>query len=69
MQLTAEQEAILRSTGNLRINTVAGSGKTTTLMAYAASRPAGSRILYLAFTPLIIIGFVAWKWKKKNTNS
>jgi hypothetical protein len=26
-------------------------------------------ILYLAFTPLVIIGFVAWKWKKKNTNS
>ncbi len=49
MQLTAEQEAIIASTGNLRINAVAGSGKTTTLVAYAGSRPQSSRILYLAF--------------------
>lgn len=49
MQLTLEQEAILASTGNLRINAVAGSGKTTTLVAYAKSRPPQSRILYLAF--------------------
>jgi len=47
--LTEEQIAIIRSTGNIRINAVAGSGKTTTIIEYAASRPAGSRILYLAF--------------------
>lgn len=47
--LTAEQQAIVASKGHLKINAVAGSGKTTTLMAYAQSRPANSRILYLAF--------------------
>lgn len=49
MKLSAEQTAIILSTGNIRINAVAGSGKTTTLVEYAAKRPAGSRILYLAF--------------------
>ncbi|MDQ3276962.1 MAG: AAA family ATPase [Bacteroidota bacterium] len=49
LRLTAEQEAIIRSTGNIRINAVAGSGKTTTIVHYAATRPAGSRILYLAY--------------------
>ena len=48
-QLTEEQIAIIRSTGDIRINAVAGSGKTTTIIEYAASRPSGSRILYLAF--------------------
>ncbi|RYZ20937.1 MAG: ATP-dependent helicase [Chitinophagaceae bacterium] len=49
MALTAEQEAILAAGGDIKINAVAGSGKTTTVIQYAASRPAGSRILYLAF--------------------
>ena len=49
MLLTPEQQAILQTTGSIRINAVAGSGKTTTLIAYAKSRPADSRILYLAF--------------------
>jgi len=48
-KLTSEQQAILNSIGNIRINAVAGSGKTTTLIEYATSRPRGSRILYLAF--------------------
>lgn len=47
--LTEQQIAVIRSSGNLRINAVAGSGKTTTVIEYAASRPAVSRILYLAF--------------------
>jgi superfamily I DNA/RNA helicase len=47
--LTKEQTAIIQSTGDIRINAVSGSGKTTTVIEYAASRPAGSRILYLAF--------------------
>lgn len=46
---TAEQIAIINSTGNIAINAVAGSGKTTTLIEYAASRPGNARILYLAF--------------------
>ena len=49
MQFTLEQEAIIASTGNIKINAVAGSGKTTTVVAYARSRPADARILYLAF--------------------
>ena len=47
--LTEEQIAIINSTGNIRINAVAGSGKTTTIIEYAASRPPSSKILYLAF--------------------
>lgn len=49
MQLTQEQTSIVQSESNIKINAVAGSGKTTTLIAYAASRPKTSKILYLAF--------------------
>jgi F-box protein, helicase, 18 len=49
LNLTAEQKAIIASTGNIRINAVAGSGKTTTIIQYAASRRQDSKILYLAF--------------------
>ena len=45
MKLTAEQKAIINSTGNIKINAVAGSGKTTTLIEYAKARPKGSKIL------------------------
>ncbi len=47
--LTGEQQKIVDSNGDICINAVAGSGKTSTLIAYAASRPASARILYLAF--------------------
>lgn len=49
MNLTKEQQAIISSTGNIKINAVAGSGKTTTVIEYARTRPKGSKILYLAF--------------------
>ncbi len=49
MELTEEQKIIIGSSGNIRINAVAGSGKTTTIIEYARTRPKGSRILYLAF--------------------
>jgi len=49
MNLTKEQQAIIHSTGNIKINAVAGSGKTTTIIEYAKARPATSRILYIAF--------------------
>ena len=49
MELTKEQIAIIHSTGNIKINAVAGSGKTTTIIEYAKARPATSKILYLAF--------------------
>lgn len=37
--LTREQMAIINSTGDIKINAVAGSGKTTTLIEYAKVRP------------------------------
>ena len=43
LALTPEQTAIIRSTGNISINAVAGSGKTTTIIEYARTRPPGSR--------------------------
>jgi len=49
MQFTREQKAIIHSEGNIKINAVAGSGKTSTLIAYAMARPKTARILYLAF--------------------
>jgi F-box protein 18 (helicase) len=49
MQLTDEQQAILASRGDIAINAVAGSGKTSTLIEYARVCKPGSRILYLAF--------------------
>ncbi|MFA4852620.1 MAG: UvrD-helicase domain-containing protein [Bacteroidales bacterium] len=49
MELTREQINIINSTGNIKINAVAGSGKTTTIIEYAKARPANSKILYLAF--------------------
>lgn len=49
MELTKEQAAIIGTSGDIRINAVAGSGKTTTIIEYARSRPSKSRILYLAF--------------------
>jgi superfamily I DNA/RNA helicase len=49
MQLTDEQQAIIQTNENIVINAVAGSGKTTTLIEYAKTRPSNKRILYLAF--------------------
>ncbi len=49
MQLTDEQKDIIASTGDIKINAVAGSGKTTTILEYAKARPGNKRMLYLAF--------------------
>jgi F-box protein 18 (helicase) len=49
LKLTEEQKAIIATNTDITVNAVAGSGKTSTMIEYAASRPAGSRILYLAF--------------------
>jgi hypothetical protein len=49
LDLTEEQLDIINSSGNIKINAVAGSGKTTTIIEYARTRPRNSRILYLAF--------------------
>jgi len=48
MQRTDEQKAVIAHRGNARVNAVAGSGKTSTLVGYAQERPS-QRILYLAY--------------------
>lgn len=53
MQLTEEQQAVIKTDENLVINAVAGSGKTTTLIEYAKSRPSNKKILYLAFNKTV----------------
>src|SRR4051812_25449776 len=49
MTLTNEQKLIVESKGDIKINAVAGSGKTTTLIAYAKERQNSGKILYIAF--------------------
>lgn len=49
MQLTDEQLKIINSTGDIKINAIAGSGKTTTIVEYAKTRPVNAKILYIAF--------------------
>ncbi len=53
-----EQSAIINSTGNIKIDAVAGSGKTTTLIEYAKTRPKGCKILYLAFNKSVKLGAI-----------
>ena len=65
MKLTHEQKLIINSKGNIRINAIAGSGKTTTIIEYAASRPKDSKILYLAFNKSVKIEAQV-KFKKKE---
>ncbi|GLR17061.1 UvrD-helicase domain-containing protein [Portibacter lacus] len=55
MKFTKEQKAILKSRGDIKINAVAGSGKTTTIIEYARTRPSDSKILYLAFNKSVKI--------------
>jgi F-box protein 18 (helicase) len=68
MKLTPEQELIINSTGNIRINAVAGSGKTTTVIEYARSRPATAKILYLAFNRSVKLE-AEKKFKDKGLNN
>lgn len=49
INLTDEQKEILAYDDNLKINAVAGSGKTTTLIEYAKTRNQKSKFLYIAF--------------------
>ncbi len=63
MKLTYEQHAIINSKGNIKVNAVAGSGKTTTIIEYAKARPRYSKILYLVFNRSVkeeaIVKFIA----------
>ena len=53
MQLTSEQQRIVRSgAARLAVQAGAGAAKTTTLCAYAQARPR-SRVLYVAFNKAI----------------
>lgn len=50
MNLTKEQLEIINSKhNNIKINAVAGSGKTSTIIEYARKRAYNNKILYLAF--------------------
>ena len=55
MQLTSEQKEIIKALGNIKINAVAGSGKTSTIIEYAKNQPMESKILYLAFNKSVKI--------------
>jgi superfamily I DNA/RNA helicase len=49
MQFTDEQEAVFAASGDIKINAVAGSGKTTVLVEFARRQRPGTKILYIAF--------------------
>lgn len=68
MELTKEQYDIIHSTGNIKINAVAGSGKTTTIIEYAKTRPTSSKILYLAFNKSVKLE-AAKKFTDKGLNN
>ena len=68
MNLTQEQLNIINSTGNIKINAVAGSGKTTTIIEYARARPAHSKILYLAFNKSVKLE-ASKKFAEKGLNN
>ena len=55
MKLTAEQEAILATQQDVKINAVAGSGKTSTIVAYAKNCGSSKNLLYLAFNKSVKI--------------
>ncbi|MES2702577.1 MAG: UvrD-helicase domain-containing protein [Bacteroidota bacterium] len=67
MQLTSEQLNIVASEGDIKINAVAGSGKTSTLIAYAKQRQK-ERILYLAFNKSVRIEAVK-KFAEQGLNT
>lgn len=68
MKYTLQQQSILASEGNIKINAVAGSGKTTTMIEYAKTKPPKSKILYLAFNKSVKIEAEQKFSKHKLTN-
>lgn len=68
MELTKQQYDIINSTGNIKINAVAGSGKTTTIIEYAKNRPKNSKILYLAFNKSVKLEAIK-KFKEKGISN
>jgi F-box protein, helicase, 18 len=49
MKLTNEQAAIVQERADVKVNAVAGSGKTTTIIEYARQRQEARGLLYIAF--------------------
>lgn len=49
LTLTQQQKAIINAKGSIKINAVAGSGKTFTIIEYAKAKPRSSKMLYLVF--------------------
>lgn len=49
MKLTTEQDKIVKTDDDSKINAIAGSGKTSTLIEFAKSKPKNTKILYLVF--------------------
>jgi hypothetical protein len=43
--------------------------RTAQQLGEKPARGLNAGILYLAFTPLVLIGFIAYKWWKKNSNA
>ena len=68
MKLTQEQTDIINASGDIKINAVAGSGKTTTIIEYARTRPANSRILYIAFNKSVKLE-AARKFEEKGLHN
>jgi hypothetical protein len=43
--------------------------RTAAQMGEKPARGLNSGIIYLAFTPLILFGFIAWQWMRRNRNT
>ena len=67
MKVTDEQQQIINSTGDIKVNAVAGSGKTTTLVEYARKRP-DKKILYLVFNKSVKLEAIA-KFEKNQIDN
>ena len=53
MNLTEEQQLVVESNENVKVNAIAGSGKTSTLLAYAHLKQIQGKILYLAYNKVV----------------
>lgn len=55
MKLTNEQEAVVLATDDIKVNAIAGSGKTTTIVEYARRKQSSKGMLYIAFNKSVRI--------------
>ena len=68
MNFSIEQQNIFSSNCDIRINAVAGSGKTTTMIEYAKTRNANAKILYIVFNRSVKIEAEA-KFRNAGVNN